>query len=120
MSAHPQILVANDPPLYRDLLGSQLPRLCPGLTVLLVDPTDLDDALARLRPQLVLCSELTDAVRQFATTALVLDPDGTHCAVLTVEGQQQMMLNPRLTDLLAAVDAAVRDRPVATAIPPTG
>jgi CheY-like chemotaxis protein len=116
MSAHPQILVANDPPLYREVLGSQLPRLRPGLTVLLVDPADLDEAVARLRPQLVLCSELTDAVRQSATAAIVLDPDGTKRAVLTIDGQQQVLLNPGLTELLAAVDAAVGQEP-GTAIP---
>jgi hypothetical protein len=111
MSAHPQILVANEPALYRDVLGSQLPRLRPGLTVLLVDPADLDAAVARLRPRLVICSELTDAVRQFAPAALVLDPLDTNRAVLTVDGQHQVLLHPRLSDLLAAVDAAVGHGP---------
>ena len=117
MSAQVQILVANEPLVYRDVLSSELPRLRPGLTVLLVDPADLDDAVAWLRPQLVLCSELTDAVRQFATTSIVLDPSDTHRAILTVEGQQQVLLNPRLTDLLTAVDAAVGHGPAVSAEP---
>ena len=117
MSAHPQVLVANEPLLYRDLLDSVLPRLRPNLTVLLVDPADLDDAVARLRPQLVLCSELTDAVRQFATTAIVLDPSDTRREILTVEGQQQVLLNPQLAELLAAVDAAVGHGPAVSAEP---
>ena len=120
MSAHPQVLVANEPLLYRDLLGSVLPRLRPNLTVLRVDPADLDDALAQLRPRLVICNEVTDSIRQFATAALVLDPDGTHRAILDVEGQQTVLLNPQLTDLLAAVDAAVGYEPAATTVPPTG
>jgi hypothetical protein len=111
MSAHPQILVANEPTLYRDVLGSGLSRLRPGLTVLLVDPADLDAAVARLHPRLVICSELTDAVRQFASTALVLDSDGTKCTILTADGQHQVLLHPRLSDLLAAVDAAVGHGP---------
>jgi len=119
MSAHPPILVANAPRLYRDLLGSELPRLRPSLTVLLVDPADLDDTVAQMRPQLVICSELTDSVRKHAIASLVLDPQSTNRAVLTVDGQQQVLLNPRLTDLLAAVDAAVGHGPVATAIPRT-
>jgi hypothetical protein len=118
MSAHPQILVANEPALYREVLGSQLPRLRPGLTVLLVDPADLDEATARLHPQLVICSELTDSIRQFATAAIVLDPDATKRAVLTGEGHQ-VLLNPGLTELLAAVDAAV-GHGSGTAIPRTG
>jgi hypothetical protein len=119
MTAHPPILVANEPLVYRDVLGSQLPRLRPGLTVLLVDPADLDDAVAQLRPRLVICSEVTESIRQFATAALVLDPDCPDRAVLTVGGQHQVLLNPQLTDLLAAVDTAVGQGP-AMAVPPIG
>ena len=119
MSAHPQILVANEPLVYRDVLASQLPRLRPNLTVLRVDPADLDEALAQLRPRLVICSELTDRIREFATAALVLNPDGAKRAVLVVDGQHQVLLNPGLTDLLAAVDAAVGHESAATAIPRT-
>jgi hypothetical protein len=119
MTAHPQILVANEPLVYRDVLSSQLPRLRPGLTVLRVDPADLDEAVAQLRPRLVICNEVTDRIRQFATAALVLDPKSPDRAVLTVDGQHQMLLNPQLTDLLAAVDTAVGQGP-AVAVPPTG
>jgi hypothetical protein len=76
--------------------------------------------MARLRPRLVICSELTEAVRQFAAAALMLDHLGTNRAVLTVDGQHQVLLNPQLADLLAAVDAAVAHAPATTAIPPTG
>src|ERR687894_17410 len=111
MSAQVQILVANEPRVYRDVLSSELPRLRPGLTVLLVDPADLDEALAQLRPRLVICNEVTDSIRQFATAALVLDPDCPDRAVLYVEGQHQVLLRPRLTDLLAAVDTVVAYEP---------
>jgi hypothetical protein len=120
MTAHPQILVANEPLVYRDVLGSQLPRLRPGLTVLRVDPADLDEALAQLRPRLVICNQVTESIRQFATAALVLAPQSPDRAVLTVAGQDQVLLNPRLADLLAAVDTAVGHESAATAIPPTG
>jgi hypothetical protein len=120
MTAHPQILVANEPLVYRDVLSSQLPRLRPGLTVLRVDPAELDEAVARLRPRLVICNEVTDSIRQFATAALVLDPLGANRAVLMVDGQQQVLLNPRLADLLAAVDTAVGHESAAMAVPRTG
>jgi hypothetical protein len=120
MTAHPQILVANEPLVFRDVLSSQLPRLRPGLTVLRVDPAELDEAVARLRPRLVICNEVTESIRQFATASLVLAPQSPDRAVLTVDGQHQVLLNPQLTDLLAAVDAAVGHESAATAIPPTG
>jgi DNA-binding IclR family transcriptional regulator len=107
MSAQVQILVANEPPIYRDLLRSQRPHLRPNLTILLVDPADLDDALAQMRPRLVICSESTDSIRQHGIAALVLDPHGANEAILDVDGQQQVLLNPRLTDLLAAIDSVV-------------
>jgi hypothetical protein len=114
MTAHPQILVANEPLVFRDVLSSQLPRLRPGLTVLRVDPAELDEAVARLRPRLVICNEVTDRIRQFATAVLVLAPQSPDRAVLTVDGQHQVLLNPRLADLLAAVDTAVAYEPAAT------
>ena len=117
MSAQVQILVANEPPTYRDLLSSELPRLRPNLTVLLVDPADLVDALVQMRPRLVICSELTDSIRQHATATLVLEPHGANQAILDVGGQQQGLLNPSLTDLLAAVDAAISSGPAAVQRP---
>ena len=120
MTAPPQILVANEPLVYRDVLSSQLPRLRPGLTVLRVDPVELDEAVARLRPRLVICNEVTDSIRQFATASLVLDPLGTNRAVLTVDGQHQVLRNLRLTDLLVAVDTAVGQGPAAMAVLRTG
>jgi hypothetical protein len=50
----------------------------------------------------------------------VLDPLGTNRAVLTIDGQHQVLLNPQLTDLLAAVDTAVGHGSAATAVPRTG
>jgi hypothetical protein len=49
----------------------------------------------------------------------VLAPQSPDRAVLTVDGQHQVLLNPQLTDLLAAVDTAVGQGP-AVAVPPTG
>src|SRR4029453_8399647 len=106
--------------VFRGGPSSQLPPLRPGLTVLRVDPAELDEAVARLRPRLVICNEVTDSIRQFAPAALVLDPLGPTRAVLTVDGQHQVLLNPRLADLLAAVDTAVGHGSAAMAVPPTG
>ena len=106
MEAHAHVLVANDPPTYREMLGSELPLLRPRLTVLLVDPADLDEAMARMRPRLVICSELTDSVRQYANAAIVLYPDGRNQAILDIAGAQQVLPNPAVSDLLAAIDAA--------------
>jgi hypothetical protein len=103
----PDILVANEPAMYRGVLASELTLLRPGLPVAMVEPADLDMAVARIHPRLVICSQLTKIVRQHATASIVLYPDGTNRAILDVDGQQQELPNPDLSDLLVAVDAAL-------------
>jgi hypothetical protein len=104
---HPNILIANEPAMYRGILASELSLLRPCLPVALVEPADLDTAVARLHPRLVICSQLTKIVRQHAAASIVLYPNGTNRAILDVDGQQQVLPNPDLSDLLGAVDAAM-------------
>ena len=106
MDTHTDVLVANDPAAYRDMLASELPFLRPHLTVLQVDPADLEAAVVRLRPRLVVCSELTELVRQHASAWIMLYPNGANQAIVDVAGQQRRLLNPGLTDVLIAVDVA--------------
>ena len=106
MPTPPHILVANEPAAYRDMLASELPRLRPHLTVLQVEPADLDSVVTRIHPRLVICSRLTHAIRQHATALIVLYPHGTNRAILDIDGEQQVLPNPELTELLAAIDNA--------------
>jgi hypothetical protein len=101
------ILVANEPAMYRGVLASELTLLRPGLPVAMVEPADLDMAVARIHPRLVICSQLTKIVRQHATASIVLYPNGANRAILDVDGQQQVLPNPDISDLLVAVDAAM-------------
>jgi hypothetical protein len=103
----PDILIANEPAMYRGVLASELSLLRPSLPFVLVEPADLNAAVARIQPQLVICSQLTKMVRQHATASIVLYPNGTNRAILDVDGQQQVLLNPDLSELLVAVDAAM-------------
>jgi len=57
-------------------------------------------------PRLVICSKSGDTVRQHAPAWIVLYPDGANRAILTIAGREQVLLNPQLTDLLVAIDAA--------------
>jgi hypothetical protein len=101
------ILVANEPAMYRGILASELSLLRPSLPVASVEPADLDTAVARIHPRLVICSKLTKFVCQHVTASIVLYPNGTNRAILDVDGQKQVLPNPGLTDLLVAVDAAM-------------
>lgn len=103
------ILVANEPRTYRDMLATELPQLRPALHVRATDPGELDPVLADLRPLLVICSQLTSAIAAHATVVIVLYPDGQDQAVVAVAGKRWVLSGPRLADLLAAIDAIVRD-----------
>ena len=105
MESQLHILVANEPSTYRQVLATELPLLRPRFRVLAVDPADLDTAVAQLRPLLVICSRLTEAIRGQAIAAIVLYPDGNDCAFIDTGGQPLRLSSPRLTDLLAAIDA---------------
>jgi len=93
--------------MYRGVLASELSLLRPTLPVALVEPDDLDTVVARIRPRLVICSQLTEVVREHAGASIVIYPNGGNWAILDVDGKQQVLPNPELTDLLGAVDAAV-------------
>jgi hypothetical protein len=103
----PDILVAIEPAMYRGVLATELSLLRPSLRVALVEPADLDTAVARFHPRLVICSQLTKIVRQHAAASIVLYPNGTNRAILDVDGQQQVLPTPDLTNLMIAVDAAM-------------
>src|SRR5690348_11650951 len=51
-----RILVANEPRAYRDVMAAAFQILCPQHEVISIVPEELDTAVARLDPHLVLCS----------------------------------------------------------------
>ena len=105
--AAPLVLIANEPRAYREVLAAALPELRPGLRVERADPADLDAAVARLRPALVVCSRLTEAVRSSAPSWIVLYPGGENRADARVGGAERTVAHPALDDVLALVDAAL-------------
>jgi hypothetical protein len=56
------ILLGNEPRAYREVFARFLSTVGPDFIVHVVDPMELDESIARLDPDLVLCSQLTDAV----------------------------------------------------------
>jgi hypothetical protein len=97
--------------MYRGVLASELSLLRPDHEVVQVEPADLDITIMRVHPRLVICSRLTEVVRQHAPASIVLYPGGSNWAILDVDGQRKEVPNPELTDLLGAVDAATSGSP---------
>lgn len=56
------VLVANEPCAYREAITGALQELRPHIEFNAVEPDGLDGEVARLRPHLVVCSQITAAV----------------------------------------------------------
>ena len=101
------VLLANEPATYRELLASELPHLRPALCVRAADPGELDAVVAALSPRLVICSRPTTSVEAHATAVIVLYPNGGDQVFINMGGATRVMAAPRLPDLLAAIDATI-------------
>jgi hypothetical protein len=67
-----RIVVANEPRSYREAMAVAWQVLRPEVEVILAEPRDLDAEVARLDPQLVLCSRLTEGLRAGSRAWVVL------------------------------------------------
>jgi hypothetical protein len=83
-----RIVVANEPRAYREVLAAAVQELRPQLEVLAVEPAELDGAVARLAPRLVVCSQLSEVVETRAPAWVVLYPEGEGRAVIGVGGRR--------------------------------
>ena len=104
------LLVANDPPLARETIATALQERRPDLDTMVVDPTQLEERIERVHPDLVICSELTPTVETSVPCWVVLDPRGSD-AVTNVGGRRQETAQLCLGDLLDVVDQTARMGP---------
>jgi hypothetical protein len=107
MENYPLVLLANEPGTYRSLLATELPILRPNLRIVEVSPDELDSAVIRHRPAVVICSRVLETVQEVDFTLLVLYPNGADTLIRPVNGTHQEMPSPRLSDLLNALDGAI-------------
>ncbi len=98
-------LVANDPRVYRELISEAFRRMRPLIEVSLVLPEELEEAVARVRPHLVICSRLSAAVRAVCLAWVVLYPDGEDVAEVGSGGVRTALLaGVGVAELLSVVD----------------
>lgn len=100
-----RIVVANEPRAYREVIGSAIGRLRPGIEVTLVEPDELNRAVDRLDPQLVVCSRLEE--RPGSGTWVTCYPDGQPIGWLVSEGVCQPLPAVDLPTILAIVDEII-------------
>jgi hypothetical protein len=113
VDGHLDVLLANEPNVYRDVLACVLPLLRPLCRFRLIDPADVDDILTAICPALVITSRLSEAIQRSARSAIVLYPGGRDEAIVAVAGEERVVLHPHLSDLLAVLDAAIAAEAIA-------
>src|SRR5215208_974242 len=104
---HIRIMVANEPRAYREAIGSTLWELRPQTQVTIAAPEELDGEVLRLHPHVVVCSELTEAVREHAMTWIVLYPNGKPLVVVSIAGEETHPVDLMVDGLVAIVDRTI-------------
>ncbi len=104
MDTYPLVVLANEPDTYRSLLAAELPFLRPNLRVLEVDPAELDAVVATLHPAVVICSRALKTNPPPACSVLILCAEEIDTFIQSCD---ETINNPRLSDILQAIDRAL-------------
>ena len=96
-----RILVANELTSYRQAIALAIRELRPELEVFEAAPDVLDREVARLGPDLVICSHVTRTVEQRATNWVELYPECKFYSTFSVGGERRTLEEVQLSDLLS-------------------
>lgn len=98
-----RVLIANSPGAYREAISAAIAMLRPGVEVSTTSPEDLDRAIPKLEPHLIVCSRITRAVENGGSW-VELYPEGASHATVGLNGRRYALPDMNLADLLAIID----------------
>jgi hypothetical protein len=96
-----RILVANELTSYRQTIAVVFRELHPNADVLEVHPQTLDWEVARLGPDLVICSRVTAVVKERAANCIELYPECRPFSTFCIGGERRAIEDVQLSDLLS-------------------
>lgn len=102
--SHIDILIGNNPPLYREVLAATFRQLRPEFVVCAVSPADLDDYLCKFQPLLVICSNVSTTISSHSPAWIALYPEDKDEAIVSVDGRRRSIPNATVLDLLSVLD----------------
>lgn len=108
MDNFPLVILANEPDSYRSLLAAELPFLRPNLRVLEVEPAELDATVIAYHPAVVISSRALEFVSAPPCSILILRAEEVDSSI---ESCDEVIDNPRLSDILQAIDRALEPSP---------
>ena len=95
-----RILVANELTSYRQTIAIVFRELYPGVEIREVESEALDEEVARLVPDLVVCSRVTAVVRERAANWIELYPECKPFSTICIGGEHRAIEDIDLADLL--------------------
>jgi hypothetical protein len=102
-----RVVFSNEPLAYREAMASVIRSLRPAIDVSLSEPEDLDAAISRVQPHLVICNDLTDSMRSRLLAWVMLYPEGQSHVTCGIAGQERHLLGIDLAGLVSLVDEVV-------------
>lgn len=96
-----RILVANELASYRQTLALVLREMRPHVEVFETTSERLEGEIARLRPDLVICSRVTFTIRQRVANWVELYPERKPYSTFYIDGRHRAKQDVQLSDLLA-------------------
>ncbi len=101
-----RVVVANELRSYREAIAQVFGKARPEVEVFAVEPEDLDEEVMRLRPDFVICSQVTPVVEFLVPVWVELYPDCQAHSKIGVKGETTTVDDVQLADLLAFLDQA--------------
>ena len=103
-----RVLMAIEPRSYREVIGEAIRGLRPHLEVVIVEPDALEPEMARLDPELVICSRPSIVATNGRPAWIEFRPYDQPAATIYVGGRRFELEEVELEDLLSVVDEAER------------
>src|ERR671933_535646 len=104
MDAMRVLLVANELRSYREAIAQALEKLRPEIEVHETEPENVNREVARLRPDFVVCSQVTHVVESCVPIWVELYPDYEAHSKVSIWGEITTVEDIQLPDLLKVLD----------------
>ncbi len=101
-----RVLIAMELRSYRQAIASVLQVLYPDVSFFQAEPANLDEETTRLRPDLVMCSKVTNLVEGLVPNWVELYPEHGFRSVVSLRGVRSTLECAELSDLISLVDCA--------------
>ncbi len=99
-----RVIVANEPRAYREVIAAAVAGVRPDVEIITVLPEELEAAVARYAPDLVVCSTECAVAIGSPRTCVSLYPGGESLSVISRGGQRTEVADIQFDTLVSLID----------------